>query len=442
MASDLPDLDQSSSFVVDDGVANGPMALGEIARSIAAGERPVDSYVWWEGEAEWVPFNSDVRLVMLLSSEHAASAEIAAEEVVVEEIAMDEVIVEEVADEIVVEDAMTVAFAEEASAEVFLAPVVIEVAEELAPVEVAPVEIVLAAEPEEVLLEQQLDIDEPLDLVALDEDIIDVRSPVAKVDDEVLEEIEVSQNSVLASVGARLEALASATRHAKNTAELDRAGASPVDSPVHAKSDQIDLRQDDEDDGVAEAFGDASEVRISTLETQFDSMVRDTVNHERLSEQSERIRELLARACAAAIGRQGYSVDRRSELHGHYYLGFECGVDTRRMRLEITPTSSVGGMSAQNAHIVMSWGRMAFDIEEALEVVQNQLPVADRRPGTISADAELDIGSVSTRVELVWAIDDFVGDDYSINREALELALASMQHALEKRWYELFIPAE
>lgn len=452
MAAELPDVDLNVSYVVDNGVAVGPIALSEIARSISDGERKPNAYIWWTGRGDWVPFNSDARLTALLAIEDGdIDGEDAEEELIPVEIEL----------------------APEAS--------MAHVEEELSLAQEEPT-VLAQEEPAQLgelddAADEVIDLDAPFSFRAgnVSGDVIDVRTPpidesigigiassLAEVDDEVFDSITITQNSVLTDVSARLDALASTTRHLQESTKLDRAGASPIvrpargEHPAHgnhpASGDaEIDLRShDDEDDlgsdekppVVIDFPDEPSEVRASTLETRFDAMVRQTVQHERLLEQSERVRELLARACGAEISRQGFSVERRNELHGHYYLSFESGADTRRIRLEISPTWSVSGDSEQNIHLVVAWGRMAFDIDEALKVVQDQLPTSDRRPGTISSDAELDTGSVSTRVELVWAIDDYVGEDYSIDRDKLVGALDAALHCLEQRWYELFIPAE
>ena len=439
MAAELPDIDDPVSYVIDDGEAIGPITLADIVRSIAAGERSTDCYVWWRGATQWMSFSANPRLIALL----------------------DDVTPPEVAQAL-----DTVSEAEPDEEE--LPPVIIELAPEdsanrTAEMAIEGEEIIDLAEPAPVSaagdISNATPVEEPVRVIDMTDaidmtDTIDLTNSAIQLEEVSLDQISISDNSVLADVGARLEALASTTRYLQESTKLDRAGASPIEpaahagGPAHADED-IDLRSIDSSDDdeelppvIIELPEDSSEVRASTNEARFDRMVRQTAHHERLLEQSERVRELLARTCGAAISRRGFSVDRRNELRGHYFLGFESGVDTRRIRLEISPAASVSGDSEQSVHVVMSWGRMAFDITEALRIVQAQLPVGDRRPGMISSDAELDTGSVSTRVELVWNVDEYVGNDYSIDREKLEGALDAALHALEQRWYELFIPAE
>ena len=384
MGVELPDLDMSVSFVVDDGEAVGPLSLREIAQTIAAGERSDDAYVWWSGASEWMRFNSEGELVALLAEPPSVEELLLGDEEapVEEEPTSNDVVAQ--ADEF--DDAGDV---ERDEAEIVVEE--IAVAEDLGP------EVIdLTAEPD------------PLDQIPL------------------------TESSVLSDVGARLDALASATRHVHNSSKIDSASTSPSLRLVSSEDD-VDLR---------EVQGVVSDVRASTLETGFDVMVRRTENHGRLLEQGARVRELLARACGAALSRQGYSVERRNESGGCYFLGFESSLDSRQMNLEISSAASVSDESGHHVHLVLSWGRTTADLDDALQVVHDQLPVADRPLGTISSDAQIDTGLVSTRVELIWSVDDYIDGDFTIDRGQLEASLDATQQALENRWYDLFEPAD
>ena len=366
MASDLPDIDESLSFVVDDGEAVGPLALSEIARSISAGDRAQNCLVWWVGAREWVTFNSNVQLVMLLEQPPLPEAsKLEDRPAEVEEIA------------------------------VSTEPLVIDLTEEVEP---------------DIEIEPDIGAD-------------------TKLEAGPLEEIVPASSSVLANVSARLDALASSTRHYQASTKLDAAGASPASA---ASTVFVE----------AQHAASPSPVRGSVFETEFDVMVRQTENYRRLADQSERVRELLARACGAAVCRNGYTVGNRDDRDGDYVLNFENATDTRGVRLDIAAAQSVTGVESQHVEVSMTWGRMAFDIDEALVVVQGQPRPAKGRPGQISCIADLESGSVSTRVDLVWQIERYVGRDFSIDRSSLEGAVDAAMFALEQRWYELFIPAE
>ena len=387
MAVELPDLDLSVSFVVDDGEATGPLPLREIAESIAAGDRPNDSYVWWSGVSEWMLFSSDDQLMGLLTQPPSVEG-------------LDSSVPPLEVEEVVEESGVSLDEPDRAG----------------------------EAEPEEV------DV-----AVATVEETVDLTEAGHTEPTDPLEEISLTESSVLADVGARLEALASATRHVQSSSKLDQAASAPA---LRLVSDQGDVDLREQPDGRSTGGMDVSDVRASTLATSFESMVRLTENHGRLLEQGARVRELLARACGAALSRQGYSVDRRNESAGRYFLGFEGGVENKQMSLEISPAASVSDETGHHVHLVLSWGRTAADMDAALQVVQEQLPVADRPLGTISSDAHIDTSLVSTRVELIWAIDDYIDSEYTIDRGRLEIALDAIEQSLERRWYDLFTPAD
>ena len=447
MSADLPNTEQSVSYVVDDGEPSGPFALTEIARSIAAGERKPDCYVWWVGAHEWIAFNSDARLMLLLpGSDVGVGAEAEMPEVPVESATDETPEVETAVSDVEAEPTEITLPAKIDVVEAEAEPVVVE------PVVVEPATTAFHAAPvestEDELVDDESVPDEPVEIDALETELVESIAepePVVIAEPEIdlteeatpavaevieLDEISLSENSVLASVSARLEALTSSTRHYQSSMKLDAAEAISVDTI--AAPDIPDIVIEPEPSGT----------RTSVFGGEFDAIVRRTAQYQRLAEQSERIRELLSRACAAVISQHGYSVERRTELRGHYFLNFEHGLDTRQMRIEITPAPSVSGDESQYVSLAMTWGRLAFDIDEALETLLGQPPMANAGPGVISVDADLDNGSVSTRVNLVLPVDAYIGADFAIDRESLQDALAAIQHALEQRWYELFIPAE
>lgn len=65
MSTELPNLDEPISYAVDNGAQSGPFTMRDIVESVRSGERAPDTYVWWAGEEEWVPFNSVDALMTL-----------------------------------------------------------------------------------------------------------------------------------------------------------------------------------------------------------------------------------------------------------------------------------------------------------------------------------------------------------------------------------------
>ena len=65
MASELPDFDESVSFIVDNGASVGPLPMREIVASVASGQRSGASLIWWAGATDWCRFDSIPQLVAM-----------------------------------------------------------------------------------------------------------------------------------------------------------------------------------------------------------------------------------------------------------------------------------------------------------------------------------------------------------------------------------------
>lgn len=386
MSAALPEIDNPNSFVVDDGEAVGPLSLREIVESILASKRPEDAFVWWVGAGDWVRFNSEPALLKMLEQVSAEGAEVSNE--LVEEPESPE--------------------PEEPEAAI----------EEVDEVEPAP-EVVAVEEVGEIDLREQTLEDEQ------------------QQDEQVLPEISVVKETGLAALtalGERLEALASATRLFAASSKLDRAGATPIGRQVLLENQPPVVFPDM-----------ASDIRATNLATRFDSVLRQSVNYERLSVQSHRVIELLARACAAAFTRHGYTIERSSEAPGYHHLVFVNNDGVRHSQLTLRPAASVGGGDSQYVAIQMQWGQAPSDLDEAgnaAEAANDLLPVTSHSSGTISAELDLESSLASTSIDLVWSVGEYVGPDFELDHEALQASLDSLELALENRWHELFTAAE
>ena len=267
------------------------------------------------------------------------------------------------------------------------------------------------------------------------EELVDLRQPAAATEDEVVQE-EVGQErteapveqdtglAALSALGERLEALSSATRYLSTSSKLDRAGASPVEPALL------------DDQPVGTGPSELSDVRSKNLATTFDSLLRQSVNYERLAEQTHRVVELLARACAAAFARDSFAVERSSESPGRHVLQFTHRNGVRRARVELAPASSVGS-DAQFVSVAMSWGQLTSEVDESVDVIGRQL-LASIHTGTISTEIDLEDEAVLTRIKLVWPIEQYVDSEFNVDHDRLYAALDAMQQALENRWHELF----
>lgn len=237
--------------------------------------------------------------------------------------------------------------------------------------------------------------------------------------------------AALTTLGERLEALASATREFAASSKLDRVGTTPIGKMV--------LLGDDPTVPFSEA---PSQVLESSVPTTLDSLVRESMNYERLSEQSQRVIELLAGACAAAFARHGFTVEHSSETPGYHHLLFLDVDQARQAQLLLTSAESVGGSESQYVALQVKWGQPPSDLGEAAEVVESQLPSALHGTGTISPELDLERGHALTSIDLVVRAEDYVGADFEVDHDVLHTSLDAIELGLEERWNELFTAAE
>ena len=71
--SELPDLDEDVSFIVEGGASVGPISMRQITESVKTGQRAASSLVWWAGATDWVRFDSRPDLLALATPEAAVS---------------------------------------------------------------------------------------------------------------------------------------------------------------------------------------------------------------------------------------------------------------------------------------------------------------------------------------------------------------------------------
>ena len=208
----------------------------------------------------------------------------------------------------------------------------------------------------------------------------------------------------------------------------------PVDSVTAARS---------ETEAPAEAHVDAPAAKELSaahvaLTERFEEMVRKSVSHQRRIEWVMRVDELLLSACITAIADSGFvAMDLTSRDSDHRVL-FDHNSDSRQVRLELSPVDTVTDHLGRHVRLGLSWGRVAQNIDEAFDTVERESVDDLIPPGVLTCDADMSSGIVSTHVELILAADDFVKDDYSVDRPSLDNSIAATLHALEARWHVLF----
>lgn len=606
----LPDLDESVSFVVDQGSPVGPIPMRSIIDSIRSGERAPDVLVWWAGATDWIAFSNDPALLDLLQDlpatnqpppppepdvddafipeaaetenkfpepevrtfdvsfddggaiepspefEQPADLEDVASEL--EEVDLDELLenypvqvedesIEQNLEDSAVEREPSQPFFDqeaEAEADALLArdprsmhpsaswgddeTTVIDRAD------VADADIVAKAEAvvsegmretrsidteafQRVLSEQEVletsaintsledepqadDIDSDVaqvDDVAQSDDADEIESDIAEVEDAPQggltglfgspnrsdvdgREADVdpplahddATSSSLETVGARIDALTSATRRAQH------GGALVIDDSELVGSD-IAVELADEPEAEADLSPVISEVEVAEIEAEvaspefgtntgadpevespsgswqavdgepdledrFSEMVRLSVDHQRRLDWALRPDELLLSSCITAIVERGFVLLDVENHDVSQRAVFDHNDDSRHIRLELSPLSPVnaaGDPVGRHVQVSVAWGREVQDADAAFATVRAHATDELTDPGTISCEANMVASSATTSVELIWAADDFVRDDHSVDRPALDASIIAILHALEARWHELFAAA-
>lgn len=620
MSNMLPDLDESVSFVVDQGSPVGPIQMRSIIDSIRSGERAPDVLVWWAGAKDWIGFSNDPALLDLLQDLPAtnqppppaepdvddAPAPEAAEtknkfpepevrtfdvsfddggviepspefeqpaefedvateleeaelEVQKAELKLDDILenypvqvedestdqnVEDNADEgepsrpffdqeaeaeadallsrdpramhpsaswgddetTVIDradivDQIQPAAEHDVSAEADI-PVEADVADEAEheALETSAIEVSLEAEPQAAAIADAVDAedidsevaqaDEVADAEDIESDIVEVedasqggltglfgspnRSHVDNRDADVdpLLATDGATSSSLETVGARIDALTSATRRAQQGGALviddsELVGSEIAAELANAPEAEADPSSviDEVEAAKIEADVTGSEFDITTvvdpeaesssgswqavdgepdLEDRFSEMVRLSVDHQRRLDWALRPDELLLSSCITAIVERGFVLLDVENHDVSQQAVFDHNDDSRHIRLELSPLSPVnaaGDPVGRHVQVSVAWGREVHDADAAFATVRAHATDELTDPGTILCEANMVASSATTSVELIWAAHDFVRDDHSVDRPALDASIIAILHALEARWHELFAAA-
>ena len=267
----------------------------------------------------------------------------------------------------------------------------------------------------------------------------------------------------LENVGARIDALTSATRQARRSDvdHLDEAQAIEpesvtIEEPLDVDADEsVDVSSDVDAEEPAPSAGswqavaelsDVVEIEepAADLGDRFAEMVRKSVEHQLRLDWATRVDELLLSACITAIVDSGYLLLETTSNDSDHRVLFDHNDDSRQVRLELAPLSplnAAGDHVGRHVRVGLAWGRAVADGDEASALVSAEATDGDVAPGTFSCEVNMVADSASTKVGLIWAADEFVRDDHSVDRPSLDASIAAVLHALEVRWYELFEPA-
>lgn len=279
----------------------------------------------------------------------------------------------------------------------------------------------------------------------------DVSEPL----DSGLSQEAISARQMLQNVGARIDALSSSTRRAREF-ELEETTArastqvleeSTTDEEVES-TDLEPAESESESESVApaeSAAGSWQAVEGTTgLDERFAEMVERSAIHKRRLDWALRVEELLLSASITVVVDKGFVL---ADLDTHDTLQratFDHNEDARQIRLELSPLSPVNAAGDPVDRLVkvsMAWTQKVENADNAFATVRAEVSDDAPAPGEIRCEANMVASSASTMVDLVWGAREFVKEDHRVDRANLELSLTAIVQTLESRWYELFTPA-
>lgn len=261
------------------------------------------------------------------------------------------------------------------------------------------------------------------------------------VDPQPGDESSPTVRSSLESVGARIDALTSATRRVRQQLDV-RNGAEPPGDSDAPKA--LDLSPEPEAAPRSEPdreSGSWQAVHVPDLDQRFADMVAASIERQRRLDWALRVDELLLSACITAVVDSGFVLlDLATNESDHRAL-FDHNDDSRHVRLDISPLSPLnvaGEPVGRHVRVSMAWGREVADADAAFRVVRSEASDGEATPGTFTCEMNMVSSSASTCVDLIWTADEFVQEDQNVDRAALDASIAAILYALEQRWHELF----
>jgi len=475
VVNELPDLDENVSFIVDNGASLGPVPMREIIARIRSGACPSSSLVWWAGATDWVRFDTLPDLMMLIEQASTPGAHAVGTATETAEPAQPLANRWGVPAESGTTAQPAVASPDNESSEsasfepAAFEPAAFEPAASAVPTAEAAEENVAFGLPKRSSSSADEEVARPALTGLFSSGARSAPTPLGPdapaPSPDALDAVLAARVS-LESVGARIEALSSATKRSASPEELQEFMASAPGSAEPEASDSVvewsdaqgtEAQPEASESASADAgswtsvgesttsVGESAEPATSNndaarseLNARFEEMVRKSVAHQRQLEWITRVDELLLSACITAIADAGFvAMDLTSRESDHRVL-FTHNDDSRRVTLDLTPVDSVGDHAGRHVRFGLSWGRDVNNADVAFQIVRDQATDGPTPPGLLMCEADMSTSSVSTHVDLILAADDFVKDDYSVDRSSLDESIAATLHALENHWHSLF----
>ncbi|MGI9605481.1 MAG: GYF domain-containing protein [Acidimicrobiales bacterium] len=216
------------------------------------------------------------------------------------------------------------------------------------------------------------------------------------------------------------------------TPDADEEESPDSDEPVDATPDSA----------PAEPESDAE------LDAIFADMVRDSWTHHKQLEFADRLDEVLLGAVINSTLANGFAlIDLTSTGRNHAlrFANAEAGSQITLGLEHLTPTAAEGEVLGHHARVEIGWGQRVADAAAAHAAVAEELSsgsMGNAEPGSVKVEADAATGFAHTKVDLIWAIEDYVARDYTVDDEALRRSMAAALHALRSYWNGRFTAAD
>jgi hypothetical protein len=260
-------------------------------------------------------------------------------------------------------------------------------------------------------------------------------SPESLVSEEAL-----SARRTLESVGARLDALTTATRRAREPKPIAPAELEPVAMDVETEEPAVGSWQSIE----ADSFESASVEGATNADERFAEMVALSAVHQRRLDWALRVDELLLSACITTIVDKGFVLLDLETQQTPQRATFDHHDDSRHIRLELSPmppVNAAGDPVDRLVKVTMAWTQKVENAHDAFTTVRAEATDDPITPGDIRCEANMVGSSASTIVDLIWGAKDYVHEDHGVDRPELDASVTAMMRVLESRWHELFTRA-
>lgn len=130
-----------------------------------------------------------------------------------------------------------------------------------------------------------------------------------------------------------------------------------------------------------------------------------------------------------------------------HYLRFEDPTTHARTTIamqHLTAAPAAAEVLGHHARMEIGWGQRVSSPSDVINAIKQEVKgalIQTVEPGTVTIDGDLSSGYAYTQIDLIWALEDFVAKDYSVDHERLRSYIDAVVHSLQKYWYGRFEPA-